>query len=227
MRTRTPRGLACAMTMLLAGLTAPAWPDDPARASEPAPAKFVEIPASKDILAQLRQGGWVLYMRHGTTDNTRPDRVPSVDLNDCTTQRPLNNEGQQLATRVGEAIRTAGIPIGEIRSSPLCRAKDTATLAFPNAQITEDMALMYTANLTTAQKEPILANTRRLLTAPVARGSNRLLVAHAPNLMDLIGYFPKEGTLVAFRPDATAGINYVASIPPALWPALIGAGAAQ
>jgi len=227
MRTRIPQGLACAMAVLLAGLSPPAWPDDPARASEPAPAKFVEIPASKDILAQLRQGGWVLYLRHGTTDNTRPDRVPSVDLNDCTTQRPLNNEGRQLAARVGEAIRAAGIPIGEIRVSPLCRARDTATLAFPNAPITVDMTLMYTSNLTTAQKEPTLANTRRLLTTPVARGSNRLLVAHAPNLMDLIGYFPKEGTLVAFRPDASAEINYVASIPPALWPALLGTGAAQ
>jgi len=72
--------------------------------------------------------------------------------------------------------------------------------------------------LTDAQKVPIIANTRRLLSAAVAADSNRLLVAHAPNLMDLMGYFPKEGTLVIFRPvGGRDGFAYVASIAPEIW----------
>ncbi|CUW39517.1 conserved protein of unknown function (Phosphoglycerate mutase family 52-178) [Magnetospirillum sp. XM-1] len=183
-------------------------------------AKFKEITATKETLEQLRRGGWALYMRHGRTDNTKPDRYPSVDLNDCSTQRPLTEDGLKMAAQVGEEVRKARIPIGEIRISPLCRVKDTVAAAFPNHTFTLDNELLYTANLTDAEKQPNIANTRRLLSAPVANGVNRLLIAHAPNLMDLIGYFPKEGTLVVFRPKGNGEFDYIASIPPSLWPSL-------
>ena len=186
-----------------------------------AAAKFLEIPATKPLLDAIRAGGFVLYLRHGTTDNSRPDRVPAVDFADCSTQRPLTEDGRQLAARVGEAIRKAGFPIGDISVSPLCRAKESAVAAFPERSFSIDELLMYTANLTDSQKAPIIANTRRLLSTPVVPGVNRLIIAHAPNLMDLIGYFPKECTLVVFRPKGQGGFEYVSSIPPSLWPSLL------
>lgn len=161
-----------------------------------------------------------MYLRHGRTDNTKPDRYPAVDLNDCSTQRPLTADGVQMAASVGNELRKAGIPIGEIRISPLCRVRDTVAAGFPNRPHIVDNELMYTANLTDEEKAPIIANTRRLLSAPVAAGSNRLLIAHAPNLMDLMGYFPKEGTVSVFRPKGNGAFDYVGSIPPTLWPSL-------
>jgi phosphohistidine phosphatase SixA len=193
---------------------------DATGAAPAAAAKFPEVLATADLLDQVRGGGYVLYLRHGRTDNTKPDRFPAVDLNDCTTQRPLTEDGIEMATRLGGEIRKARIPIGEIRISPLCRVKDTVAQAFPDQPHTIDNDLMYTANLTDAEKAPIIANTRRLLSAPVPEGTNRLLIAHAPNLMDLIGYFPKEGTLVVFRPKGEGGFDYLGSIPPTLWPSL-------
>lgn len=189
----------------------------------PAPAApaFVERIATRDTLQQLRGGGYVLYLRHGYTDNTRPDRMPEVDLNDCSTQRPLSAEGKKLSEGIGDAMRKARIPIGEMHISPLCRVRDTVSAAFPRFPAQVDLQLMYTANLTTEQKAPIIANTRRLLSTPVAGGSNRMLVAHGPNLMDLIGYFPKEGTLVVFRPGGEGSFEYIASVPPGLWPDLL------
>lgn len=187
----------------------------------PAAPVFVERLATRDLLQQLRAGGYVLYLRHGYTDNTKPDRVPEVDLNDCATQRPLSAEGRKLAESIGESMRKTRIPLGDMHISPLCRVRDTVKAAFPRAVPEVDLKLMYTANLTTEQKAPIIANTRRLLSAPVAPGVNRLLVAHGPNLMDLIGYFPKEGTLVVFRPGGEEGFEYLASVPPALWPELL------
>lgn len=209
------------LAVLTCGLSCAALP---AAAADPAtrpPARFVEVSATQQTLQSLRAGGFVLYLRHGHTDNTRADRVPSVDLNDCATQRPLTEEGRQVAARVGEAIRKARIPVAEIRISPLCRVRDTVAIAFPGQAAISDKNLMYTANLTDVQKAPIIANTRQLLSAPVPPGSNRMLVAHAPNLMDLIGYFPREATLVVFRPMGAAGFEYVASVAPAQWPELL------
>lgn len=198
----------------------------PALAAEAATAVpaagFVEIQATRDTIRQLRKGGYVLYFRHGSTDNTRADRVPAVDLNDCATQRPLTEAGRQKSAQVGQAMRKAEIPIGDVLSSPLCRTRDsTLALLGKGSPFAIDNNLIYTANLTTGEKAPIIANTRRLLSAPVPEGSNRLLVAHGPNLMDLLGYFPKEATVVVFRPKGEAGFEYVASILPDSWSALI------
>lgn len=185
------------------------------------PARFAELPATPATLEALRGGGFALYLRHAQADTTRSDHIPAVDLDDCATQRPLTEEGLRIAAAVGAAIRDAGIPIAKISASPLCRARDTVAAAFPGREVAVDELLMYSGNLTDAQKAPILARTRALLSAEVAPGSNRLVVAHAPNLMDLIGYFPAEATLVVLLPRGEAGFEYVASIPHTLWPALL------
>lgn len=200
-----------------------AWAMPAAAQSGNSAPEFVEKLADKELLDQVRKGGFVLYMRHGNTDNTRPDQVP-LHLDDCQTQRPLNDEGRKVAATVGKAIAAARIPLAEIIHSPLCRARETAELAFPERleQLRMDVNLMYTANLTTAEKQPVLAGTRRLLAMPVDKGSNRLIVAHAPNMADLIGYFVKpEGTVVVILPLGGDRFEYVASIHPAMWPQLL------
>lgn len=186
------------------------------------PAHFVETPATRATLDALREGGFTLYLRHGPTDNTRTDRIPAVDIADCTTQRTLSEEGRRVSASVGEAIRVAAIPIAEIAISPLCRVRDTAAAAFPGRAFVVDPLLMYVGNLTDAQKTPIVERTRELLSAPPAPGTNHLLIAHAPNLMELIGYFPTEATLVVLRPRGEGRFDYLASIPPAAWPGLLG-----
>lgn len=178
---------------------------------------FHEKSVTSGTVKLLRNGGYVLYMRHGNSDTSRPDRVPQVDLNDCSTQRPLTEEGREVAAQVGIAIRKLKIPVGEIYSSPMCRAKESAQAAFGN-DITLDNNLMYTSNLTDEEKKPILQKTRELLSKPVTKGVNRVVVAHAPNLMDLMGYFPKpEATVVIFRPHEARGFEYLGSITPDQW----------
>lgn len=214
---------------LLAVVAFPAFAEGPTAPRAAAPGsspvsapKFVEVPATIDTLRQLRVGGYVLYLRHGPTNNTIPDRTPQVDLDDCSTQRPLTEDGRKLMATVGQSMRKAGIGIGEFRVSPLCRARESAAAAFPALSPVVDPHLIYLANFTAAKKAPIIAQTRTLLATPVPAGSNRLVLAHAPNLMDLMGYFPREGTLVIFRPRGeTAGFEYIASIAPTRWADLL------
>ena len=191
----------------------------PAQASDGAKSEFQEKIATPQLLSQLKQGGFVLYMRHGNTDNSRPDRVPNVDLNDCNTQRVLNELGQTVTKQVGDYVRQAGIPVGEVFSSPMCRAKNSALNAF--GHFTLEPAIMYTGGMTSTQKIPVLAKTRELISKPVAPGTNRFLVAHAPNMMDLMGYFPKEASLVIFKPKGHNQFDYLGSIRPQDWPELL------
>lgn len=191
-------------------------------AQNAAPA-FTEHMADAAVLAQIQQGGFVLYMRHGTTDNSRADPVGQIDFKDCSIQRVLNDEGRKVAREVGLAMRKAQIPVAEVFHSPMCRARETAELTFPalRKQFRSDINLAYTANLTSEEKKPVIAQTRKLVSDPVPEGSNRVVVAHAPNMADLMGYFVKpEGTVVVIRPLGPGKFEYVASIPPTLWPQL-------
>lgn len=186
------------------------------------PSKFKEVPATAGLLRQVQAGGFTLYLRHGPTNNSVADRVPTVDLNDCSTQRPLTDAGHALMAKVGQSMRQARIPIGEFRVSPMCRARDSASAAFPQLTPEVDPLLMYVANFTANEKVPVVARTRQLLSHPVPDGVNRLVLAHAPNLMELLGYFPKEGTLVILRPKGEhLGFDYVASVLPDAWPSLL------
>lgn len=185
------------------------------------PPAFAERMATRDTLAQLRRGGFVLYLRHGYTDNSRADRYPVGDPDDCSTQRLLSDAGRGLMREVGRGFREARIPVGEILVSPLCRTRESARLAFgDDFRVVE--SLMYSGNMSSDEKKPRLAALRRLLAAPVAPGTNRVLLAHAPNLADLIGFFVKpEGSVVIFAQRGEAGYEYVATLPPALWGELL------
>jgi phosphohistidine phosphatase SixA len=207
------------LTILLAASALalpPAWGAD-----APAKPAFVEKPITPELFREIRNGGFVLYMRHGNTDNSRPDRVPSVDLNDCSTQRPLSEDGRQLMKRVGKAMRDAKIPLGDILVSPMCRTLESARLAIGDKyQVVE--SLMYSANMTSDEKKPRIEALNKLLALPVAKGANTLMIAHAPNMDDLIGFFIKpEGTILVFRVGGPNVYEYVASIHPDDWPALL------
>jgi len=190
------------------------------REAQPGPQAFKEKLAAADTLRQLRSGGFVLYIRHGQTDNDRADKLP-VNLADCASQRPLSESGRITMKMVGESMRRARIPISQVRASPMCRTMDSAEAAFPNLPITFDRNLMYLANYTDAEKAPILANTRDWLSRPPVAGRNRVLVGHAPNLAELIGYFPQEASVTVFRPLGGQRFQYVATIPAGLWSRLL------
>lgn len=202
----------------LACLSRAALAIEPATIAEPP--DFVEKPLTRSIIKQLREGGYVLYMRHGNTDTTRPDQLPHVDLNDCNTQRPLTEIGRRVSAKVGAAIRRAKIPLGEIISSPLCRTQETALAAF-GSNFSINNLLMFTSNMTDKDKAPVLAMTRELISKPVEGKVNRVLVAHTQNLMEIMGYLPQpEGVVVIFKPLGDKRFQYIASIAPGQWKAI-------
>lgn len=73
------------------------------------------------------------------------------------------------------------------------------------------------------RKKPIIARTHALLSKPTEVGTNRVIVAHGPNLVETMMYFPPEGTLVFLEPLDKEGFRYLGSIPPKHWPALLKA----
>ena len=173
-----------------------------------------------DILA-LQQGGFVIFIRHAATDTRRPDQFP-IQLHDCSLQRPLSEEGRAQARMLGQYFQQLALPIAEVRVSPMCRAIETAELAFGSADVRVDPLTHYIAGMTEEEKAPILVRTRELLSTLPPSG-NRVLVAHGPNIAELMDYFPPEASVVILQPQGSGNFHYVASILMDDWPALLSA----
>ena len=187
----------------------------------PARSSFQTKLPTPEHLRLLRQGGLVLYMRHGPTDARRPDQVP-VQLNDCSTQRALSDAGRQYLERIARDIARLQLPYEGVISSPFCRVEESARRVF-GEPVLVDVSLRYTAAMPELEKRPAVERTRHWLSLPVVeKGLNRIVVAHGPNLAELMDYLPPEGALLIFRPlglQANPSFEYLASVTPAQWDA--------
>lgn len=166
------------------------------------------------LVPQLQSGGFVFYIRHAATDQTQTDSQP-VDLSDCSKQRNLSKTGIQQAKEIGEFFTHHGIPVGRVHSSPFCRCKDTAKLAFGHFE--ENDALYFAISLPRQQKEFKAMQLRLLLGDNKTKG-NTILVSHTSNLKEATGIWPKpEGATYLFKPDNQGAYTVIGRIAPELW----------
>src|SRR5919106_6808402 len=110
-----------------------------------------------ELLNRLREGGYVLYLRHTSTDFSQNDsRMTSYE--DCASQRNLTDRGREEARAIGEHVKRLKIPIGEVLASPFCRTMETARLAFGKTRATHEVRG---------------DGLKKLLSSPVPAGKNR------------------------------------------------------
>ena len=220
-------GLCCAafaiLVVVAVGAPGAAAAEAPENAHDsvslPERSSFQPTLLTAEHLRLLHQGGLVVYMRHGPSDASKPDQVP-VQLNDCSTQRPLTAAGRKYLDQMAHHVALLKLPYQGVISSPFCRVEESAHRVF-GEPVMVDVLLRYTAAMPTLEKRPAVERTRYWLSLPVVEnGLNRIVVAHGPNLADLMNYLPPEGTLILFRPlglDADPSFEYLASVAPGQW----------
>ncbi len=174
-------------------------------------------PADAALLAGLRAGGYVIFVRHASTDKDGPgDRDINFAL--CATQRNLSAAGREESARIGEALRRLRIPIGRVVASPFCRTRDTARLAFGDYEVDKD--LYFAIDVNAQERKRVAASLRAMLGAAPARGTNSVIVSHTANLREAAGIWPKpEGAAYVFQPLAGGGFKALARMLPAEWSA--------
>ena len=72
---------------------------------------------------KLKSGGeYIVLMRHAYAPGMGDPQ--HFKLNDCSTQRVLDETGRQQAMRIGDRFRANGIEAATVYSSPWCRCFD-------------------------------------------------------------------------------------------------------
>ncbi|WP_431303298.1 histidine phosphatase family protein [Sediminicoccus sp. BL-A-41-H5] len=177
----------------------------------------MDMPAARaepGLLAALREGGLVIFLRHTETGSTAPDNLTAV-MGDCATQRNLDETGRAQAVAIGTAFRELGIPVSRVLSSPFCRTLETAALAFGGAE-TEN-ALSLPRHLDEAAHREMGEALRGLLPEP-GFGGNWVLVGHSYHMMRAGGPAPQpQGAAVVMRPEGQGRFTVLAILPPDGW----------
>ena len=148
------------------------------------------------LVAALREGGHVLYLRH--TETTEDGTDDPAEPGDCAAQRSLTEAGRQDARELGEALRALDVPVGRVLHSPYCRTVETAVLAFGDAADPELGLLAPSADGT--GNDETEDRLRELLDEAPGDG-NTVLVGHLTNLRLVREASPEEGGTVVYRPQ--------------------------
>jgi phosphohistidine phosphatase SixA len=153
-----------------------------------------------DLVALLRRGGCVVFMRHAITDRSQIDTGRLADRGG---QRNLSAEGRKQAKAIGAALRRLQVPVGEVLSSPVFRARDTADLAFGPARVRTAAHLVADDYAEPGSVAGNVAWTAERVRRPSDPARTDVLVGHIVPLALLLGRhvaqaeFP-EGALAVF-----------------------------
>jgi phosphohistidine phosphatase SixA len=176
------------------------------------------------LMEALRQGGHTVLLRHAATESYTPDQN-LFDIDDCSTQRKLSEEGRRQAERIGRSFEKLGIQVGRVLSSPYCRCMDTGQLAFGKA-LSSEVLRVGDSQPGTGRDDPGIA-IRKLLDTPPEAGKNTVLIAHSVTLLYAFGLTNRpEGIAHVFRPSGV-GLGrpvYIGMVKPDEWPAYAGLG---
>lgn len=86
---------------------------------------------------QIREGGYVLLIRHAATPLTKAPTPTS--RGGCVHERDLTDAGQMLARKLGVVFREHGVPVARVVSSPGCPSVETAQIAFGRSEPWTDL----------------------------------------------------------------------------------------
>jgi phosphohistidine phosphatase SixA len=152
--------------------------------------------ADEAVWKLLQGGGQVVMVRHALTDPGVGD--PSgMKLEDCSTQRNLNEEGRRDARRLGDALRARQVPVAGVLSSPWCRALETARLVLGRpAQVQPALGNLFGRPELAADQ---VAQLRRIA-RQVPRGGNLFLFTHGSTTQALTGISPATSEMVVLTP---------------------------
>jgi hypothetical protein len=175
---------------------------------------------SGDALAQsLRQGGYVMVMRHASSPRGAPAKQ-TANADNVKLERQLDEAGRSGSTAMGKALHDLKIPVGDVLTSPTYRALETvrlAQLANPRAYVELGDSGQSMQSVSDAQGAWLRERATRL-----PKGTNMIIVTQMPNIARA---FPDwgavaDGEVVVVGPDGRGGTQTVGRIKIEEWPRL-------
>jgi phosphohistidine phosphatase SixA len=149
--------------------------------------------------AALAGGGHVALIRHGNAPPGHGGDPPGFKIDDCATQRNLDDVGRAEARALGEAFRQHGVRVDEIHASPWCRCLETAELMRVGP-----VQRSWTIAPITGRNPERLPPLKEMISKWSGPGT-LVLVTHGFTIQALIGSVPQQAQTVVLKPTPGSG----------------------
>jgi phosphohistidine phosphatase SixA len=163
---------------------------------------------TREAWVALVNGGHVALIRHGNAPPGYGGDPPGFKIDDCATQRNMDEKGRAQSRAVGEAFRQHGVRVDKILSSPWCRCLETARLLALGP-------VENTGAVAASDKSPERLAALKQIVAAWRGPGTLVVVTHALTVQALVGIMPGQAETVVIRPKLgkEPGVDVVGRIP--------------
>ena len=168
----------------------------------------IKADLNKNLMNQLKDGGKLIFIRHAYAPGSGDPA--NFNLNDCSTQRNLSEEGRNQAKLIGEFFIKNKIEIDKVLSSEWCRCKETAKIAFRNFSTNSFLNSFYSLKYAKNKDKQVIALNDYIKNFKSKK--NLILVTHYVLISEVLNYGPSSGEIVVSDKNLniidTIEINY-------------------
>ena len=168
----------------------------------------VKADLDKNLSFYLKEGGKLIFIRHAYAPGSGDPA--NFNLNDCSTQRNLSDEGRNQAKLIGEFFIKNKIEIDKVLSSEWCRCKETAKIAFRNFSTNSFLNSFYSLKYAENKDKQVRALNNYIKN--FESNKNLILVTHYVLISEVLNYGPSSGEIVVSDKNLniidTIEINY-------------------
>ena len=145
----------------------------------------------------------VIFLRHALAPGNGDP--PNFNVNDCSTQRNLDQVGIVQSRMIGNTFKKLGIKFSKIYSSFWCRCKDTVlNMNIGEFKTHEGLNSFYEKY---ADRKLTLIKLNNLVNSFDKSGGPYLLVTHYVNILAFTGLSTSSGGMVAFDLNSQESIH--------------------
>ena len=168
----------------------------------------IKADLNKNLMNQLLDGNKLIFLRHAYAPGSGDPN--NFNLNDCSTQRNLSEEGRKQAQKIGEFFKKNKIKIEKVFSSKWCRCKETAEIAFKDYSTKNFLNSFYSSKYAKNKTKQIAELNDYV--SQFKSSKNIVFVTHYVLISEVLNYTPSSGEIVVsdknFNIIGSIEINY-------------------
>ena len=140
-----------------------------------------------------KDGNKIIFIRHSLAPGRGDPK--EFKINDCKTQRNLNEIGINQSKKIGKLFKKNNIKIDQVLSSQWCRCKDTAKYAFKNFKVFSALNSTFSPPYDEKEKEQI-EELKNFIKQWNGNGGNLILVTHYVVILAVTGRTSSSGEIL-------------------------------
>ena len=152
----------------------------------------VKADFDQNLIKEFKQGGKLIFIRHAYAPGSGDPK--NFNLDDCSTQRNLNNSGKDQSKIIGNLFSKYNINIKNVYSSEWCRCKETALIAFNKFETKKFLNSFFSNKFANNRKKQIV-DLKNFLDK-WDQNQNLIFVTHYVVISEVLNYGPVSGEIV-------------------------------